>query len=282
MKRIITLLILSLISIVTLAQRTEGNAIAHLSGRNVVGSLPKPTYNAQIEGTVAVQIKVDQYGNVTEAVPGVEGTTVTNTALWNAARAAAMNAHFNQSADAPAVQMGTITYTFKSVQPDNVLVKEEYIDNRVIQFLGIPIDGSKVNMENQLIAKGFEKTRWGYLKGQFNGESVKVFVHTYHEKVDRIIVNFEQSSEMDLREQYNNLLSLFEKSKKYRPITAILYVPDDDLFYCSNKKYKSRFEVISDRIEAIDGEVWFSFDEDGNHLSLYYDNLKNRPHGEDL
>ena len=44
MKRIITLLILSLISIVTLAQRTEGNAIAHLSGRNVVGSLPKPTY----------------------------------------------------------------------------------------------------------------------------------------------------------------------------------------------------------------------------------------------
>ena len=113
MKRIITLLILSLISIVTLAQRTEGNAIAHLSGRNVVGSLPKPTYNAQIEGTVAVQIKVDQYGNVTEAVPGVEGTTVTNTALWNAARAAAMNAHFNQSADAPAVQMGTITYKFK-------------------------------------------------------------------------------------------------------------------------------------------------------------------------
>ena len=93
--------------------RTEGNANAHLSGRSVVGSLPKPSYNAQLEGTVVVQVKVDQYGNVTEAVPGVEGTTVTDKGHWNAARNAAMKAHFNTSADAPVVQMGTITYKFK-------------------------------------------------------------------------------------------------------------------------------------------------------------------------
>ena len=93
--------------------RTEGAANAHLSGRSVVGSLPKPSYNAQLEGTVVVQVKVDQYGNVTEAVPGVEGTTVTDKGLWNAARNAAMKAHFNTSADAPVVQMGTITYKFK-------------------------------------------------------------------------------------------------------------------------------------------------------------------------
>ena len=93
--------------------KTAGSANAHLKGRNVVGTLPRPTYNAQLEGIVVVQIKVDQYGNVTEAVPGVEGTTVTNTALWNAARAAAMKAHFNMSADAPVLQTGTITYKFK-------------------------------------------------------------------------------------------------------------------------------------------------------------------------
>ena len=93
--------------------KTEGTANAHLKGRNVKGSLPKPTYSAQKEGTVVVRIKVDQYGNVVEAVPGVEGTTVTDKDLWNAARQAAMKAHFNQSADAPAVQMGTITYKFK-------------------------------------------------------------------------------------------------------------------------------------------------------------------------
>ena len=93
--------------------RTTGTANAHLQGRSVVGSLPKPAYNAQLEGTVVVQVKVDQYGNVTEAVPGVEGTTVTDKGLWNAARNAALKAHFNTKADAPVVQMGTITYIFK-------------------------------------------------------------------------------------------------------------------------------------------------------------------------
>ena len=93
--------------------RTQGNANAHLSGRSVVGSLPRPSYNAQLEGTVVVQVKVDQYGNVTEAVPGAEGTTVTDKGLWNAARNAAMKAHFNTKADAPVVQTGTITYIFK-------------------------------------------------------------------------------------------------------------------------------------------------------------------------
>jgi len=56
---------------------------------------------------------VDQYGNVTEAIPGAEGTTVTDKTLWNAARNAAMKAHFNMDAHAPAVQSGTITYIFK-------------------------------------------------------------------------------------------------------------------------------------------------------------------------
>jgi TonB family protein len=93
--------------------RTEGSANAHLQGRNVLGTLPKPSYSAQLEGKVVVQIKVNQYGEVTDAIPGVEGTTVTDKNLWTAARNAALKAHFNQKADAPAVQLGTITYIFK-------------------------------------------------------------------------------------------------------------------------------------------------------------------------
>ena len=93
--------------------KTEGSPNAHLQGRSVMGTLPKPAYNAQIEGIVVVQIKVDSYGNVTEAIPGAEGTTVTDKSLWNAARGAALKAHFNPSADAPPIQIGTITYKFK-------------------------------------------------------------------------------------------------------------------------------------------------------------------------
>lgn len=93
--------------------QTEGTPNAHLKGRNVIGTLPKPSYSVQNEGTVVVSIWVDQYGNVTKAQAGAEGTTVTDKDLWNAARTAALGAHFNQKADAPALQQGTITYIFK-------------------------------------------------------------------------------------------------------------------------------------------------------------------------
>ena len=59
-----------------------------------------------------VQIKVDQYGTVVEAIPGAEGTTTKDKNLWNAARDAALKAHFNQSANAPTIQTGTLKYSF--------------------------------------------------------------------------------------------------------------------------------------------------------------------------
>ena len=92
--------------------RTDGKPNAHLKGRNVVGNLPRPAYNVQESGTVVVDIVVDNYGNVVEAKPGGDGTTVLNRALLAAARKAAMETHFNLSADAPAMQEGTITYYF--------------------------------------------------------------------------------------------------------------------------------------------------------------------------
>lgn len=92
--------------------QTDGIANAHLKGRNVIGALPRPSYAVQESGTVVVTIWVDNYGNVTKALAGADGTTVTSTELWTAARNAAMKAHFNQKADAPALQQGTITYIF--------------------------------------------------------------------------------------------------------------------------------------------------------------------------
>ena len=91
--------------------KTEGKSNAHLEGRSLIGSLPKPEYNQQDEGKVVVMINVDQYGNVTDAV--VIEATVTNKVLWQSARNAALKAHFEKAADAPAVQTGTITYIFK-------------------------------------------------------------------------------------------------------------------------------------------------------------------------
>ena len=92
---------------------TRGEPKAKLAGRTVNGTLPRPSFGVQAEGTVVVDIWVDNYGQVQKAVAGAEGTNVTDKTLWQAARKAALGAHFNMSADAPALQKGTITYIFK-------------------------------------------------------------------------------------------------------------------------------------------------------------------------
>ena len=92
---------------------SAGEPKANLKGRTLNGTLPRPSYPVQANGTVVVKIWVDNYGTVQKAIAGAEGTTVTDKDLWNAARKAAMGASFNMSADAPAMQEGTITYIFK-------------------------------------------------------------------------------------------------------------------------------------------------------------------------
>lgn len=83
-----------------------------LAGRNPE-SLPKPAYNYQIEGKVVVEITVDKYGKVTNAEPGVKGSTTLDANLLSAAKSAALKARFDKKPDAPAYQKGTITYFFK-------------------------------------------------------------------------------------------------------------------------------------------------------------------------
>lgn len=91
---------------------TAGEPNAKLKGRSVDGTLPRPGYSVQSSGKVVVKIWVNQYGEVEKAQAGVEGTTATDKTLWQAAYKAAMGAHFNMDASAPALQEGTITYIF--------------------------------------------------------------------------------------------------------------------------------------------------------------------------
>ena len=89
----------------------KGGAGFSLAGRSA-RALPSPNTNTNKEGKVVVKIWVDQYGKVQKAVPGADGTTVTDKALWTAARNAALETGFNMSSSAPALQEGTITYIF--------------------------------------------------------------------------------------------------------------------------------------------------------------------------
>lgn len=91
---------------------SQGNSFS-LSGRSLIGSLPKPAYTVQEEGVVVVEIQVDKYGKVTGANVILKGTTIQNTTLWNVAKEAAQKARFNENPAAPAIQKGTITYHFR-------------------------------------------------------------------------------------------------------------------------------------------------------------------------
>jgi hypothetical protein len=97
----------------TTTGKTDGEPNAKVAGRSVNGTLPRPSYGVQADGKVVVKIWVDQYGNVTKAQAGVEGTTATDKTLWQAAYKAALGAHFNMDASAPPTQVGTITYIFR-------------------------------------------------------------------------------------------------------------------------------------------------------------------------
>jgi TonB family protein len=74
--------------------------------------LPKPYYPGNEEGIVVVQVTVDKNGIVTKAEPGAKGSNTANPELVAAAKKAAMQAKFNADANAPAFQVGTITYRF--------------------------------------------------------------------------------------------------------------------------------------------------------------------------
>ena len=82
-----------------------------LAGRSAK-SLPRPNYPGNDEGTVVVKITVDKNGKVTNAEPGVQGTTIMNQQFWSEAKQAALKASFNIDPNAPAFQQGTITYRF--------------------------------------------------------------------------------------------------------------------------------------------------------------------------
>ena len=82
-----------------------------LGGRDMVGELPRPTYNIQEEGRVVVTIIVDPEGNVIDTRIN-NRTNTTNLQLRDAAEQAARKTKFN-AIGGENNQTGTITYYFK-------------------------------------------------------------------------------------------------------------------------------------------------------------------------
>lgn len=90
-----------------------GNGISFsLAGRGSK-SLPLPTATSSENGSIVVEIRVDQEGNVVFAKAVWKGTTLTDTNLWRRCEQAAKKSKFTAKPDAPELDPGTITYIFR-------------------------------------------------------------------------------------------------------------------------------------------------------------------------
>ncbi|MCO6496385.1 MAG: hypothetical protein J5I50_01860 [Chitinophagaceae bacterium] len=126
-----------------------------------------------------------------------------------------------------------------------------YAQKDVTQFLGIPVDGYKPQMIQQLKAKGFTVNQniKDALNGEFNGQEVNVMIGTNNNKVWRIMVtDANGTSEGNIRIRFNNLLRQFQNSKNYLPTS-------DDIIskYTISEDEKISYEIIVNdkRYEAI-------------------------------
>lgn len=103
----------------------------------------------------------------------------------------------------------------------------------VTTFLGIPVDGPKSEMRKKLIAKGFEPVPGqDFLKGEFNGADVHVYIVTNNNKVYRIMLcDANTQDEAGIKIRFNNLVSQFENNKRYVKFDNYTLSGDVDIPY---------------------------------------------------
>ena len=122
-----------------------------------------------------------------------------------------------------------------------------------LKILGIPIDGTEAQFVSKLKTKGFSyNSVYESYKGQFNGKSVDVYIHTNHNVVDRVYVAFPYTSEESIRVEFNRLLQQFKDTGKYMDLSMNEEIPEkDDISYemsINNKRYQASFSYFdSDR-----------------------------------
>lgn len=128
----------------------------------------------------------------------------------------------------------------------------------VTTFLGIPVHGSKSEMKQKLVSKGFVPKKVGeneFLEGEFNGTKVRVFIVTNNNKVYRIMLcDVVTQNEADIKLRFNRLVDQFENNKRYTSIGNHTLPDDEKISYemaVNQKNYDASFYQVPN-VEKID------------------------------
>ena len=124
--------------------------------------------------------------------------------------------------------------------------------NLCTKFLGIPVDGTRFEVNQKLKAKGFvrnydatEHAGFEVLEGEFNGRDVDVYVATDNNKVYRIyLADKNPVDETQIKIRFNNLCNQFENNSKYVNYGDYKIPDDEDISYemsVNNKQYQAIF-----------------------------------------
>lgn len=130
----------------------------------------------------------------------------------------------------------------------------------VIQFLGIPVDGSKSEMISKLKAKGFRSDPTSdALVGEFNGAKVNIYVATNNNKVCRIMVSDANTvDERAIQIRFNKLCKQFVGNSKYISFQDYIIPEDEDISYeitVHKKRYEAVFyqePVVTDSVAIVE------------------------------
>lgn len=89
----------------------------------------------------------------------------------------------------------------------------------VTKFLGIPVDGNKIDMVKKLKDKGFiYNVTKECLEGEFNGRDVELHLVSNNNKVYRIFIKDAVGvDETEIKVRFNQLCRQFKKNEKYIP-----------------------------------------------------------------
>lgn len=153
-----------------------------------------------------------------------------------------------------------------------VFVSNLIIAQAPVRFLGIPVDGTKAEMIEQIRQKGFTYhpiSGTEYLEGEFNGQTVHVYVHTNKSKVDRIMVAYQHMcTEAQIITEFNGSLHDFENSEKYLP--TFQYINEhidrnEDISYemtVNNKEYSAYFHqtMSKEDVDELKAEISDNFE----------------------
>ena len=121
--------------------------------------------------------------------------------------------------------------------------------DRALKFLGIPVDGYKSEMIQKLRDKGYSYSKNGgkdVLTGEFNGTDVNIHIVTNNNKVWRIyIADDDTSDEYQIKLRFNTLCDQFKWNSRYTSFVEDQKIPmDEDISYEMNvndKRYEAAF-----------------------------------------